>query len=227
MDCRIQVTNQSLNKLGEPTPDAWFEYRLAPSKSFLEWLIRNPGALNWPDNGKETYGNLAQSKREDWFGCQGEISQNEAIDEALDHLMQIGADSSFKKWWAFEGFTMMDCLLETDDFLLGIEGKRTDKVSPATHWYPKRNQIIRNLEVLKEKAGTKEYALLLMSENGKDPITDNDFDISLPHYSEQEIAEIKTHYFGAVSWRQACEAVGLDYNALPETTQDVCQSIER
>ena len=218
LNCRIQE-QLAVNKMIDGLQ--CFEYPLAPSKAFLEWLIRNPGSLSWPDNGKMIYGEPTQSKREEWFGKHGNIRQKEAIAEALGHLMQSGAESSSQKWWEFEGFTKIDCLLETDDFLLGIEGKRTDKVSPATDWYTQRNQIIRNLEVLKEKAETKEYALLLMSENGKDPITDNDFTNSLPHYSEQEIAEIKTHYLGAVSWRQACEAVGLDYSVLPETIRDV------
>ena len=115
----------------------------------------------------------------------------------------------------------MDCLIETDDFLLGIEGKRTEKVSSNINWFPQRNQIIRNLEVLKAKAGGKVYAMLLMNEDGKDPIKDTDFANSLPHYSTQEIAEIKTHYLGAVSWRQACDAVGLDYCDLPDTIRDI------
>jgi len=128
---------------------------------------------------------------------------------------------SKRKWWAFEGFTEVDCLLETEDFLLGIEGKRTEQVSSATEWYSKRNQIIRNLEVLKEKAGSKDYALLLMCEDGYDPISDHDFSIGLPHYTSEQIVEIKKHYLGAVSWQQACDAVGMDPDRLPDTVRNL------
>ncbi|HOY83776.1 MAG TPA: hypothetical protein PLQ80_00570 [Candidatus Syntrophosphaera sp.] len=224
LNCRIKE-HIAVNIKSDGLP--CFEYQLVPSKAFLEWLIRNPGSLSWPDNGKMTFGDNTQSKREDWFGKHGELRQKEAIAEAWDLLMQRGADKSDKEWWAFEGITKMDCLLETDDFLLGIEGKRTEKVSSCISWFPQRNQVVRNLEVLKSKSGGKVYAMLLMNEDGINTITDNDFNISLPHYSEQEIAEVKMHYLGAVSWRQACETVGLDYSALPETIRDVCQSIER
>ncbi|HRC99864.1 MAG TPA: hypothetical protein PL080_01800 [Candidatus Syntrophosphaera thermopropionivorans] len=204
-----------------------FEYSIPPSYSFLEWALMNPDKLTWPEDGKKTFGSETQYKRECLFGYHGKDTQKEIMKEGLNELKKQGVYYSAGQWWAFEGFTKIDCFLETDDFLLGIEGKRTDKVSPATDWFPQRNQIIRNLEVLKETAGSKEYALLLMSEDGKDTIKDSDFTNSLPHYSEQEIAEIKTHYLGALTWQQACEAVGLDFNALPETIRDVSQSIER
>ena len=204
-----------------------FEYSIPPSYSFLEWALMNPEELTWPEDGKKTFGTETQYKRECLFGYHGTDTQKEIMKEGLNELKKQGVYYSAGQWWAFEGFTKIDCFLETDDFLLGIEGKRTDKVSPATDWFPQRNQIIRNLEVLKETAGSKEYALLLMSEDGKDTIKDSDFTNSLPHYSEQEIAEIKTHYLGALTWQQACEAVGLDFNALPETIRDVSQSIER
>jgi hypothetical protein len=200
-----------------------FEYSLPPTRIFLQWLIEHHDKLTWPRHGRKErqYGDSTQAHRENLLGRNGKTKQIDARNTALNLLSENGTLGSKRKWWAFEGFTEVDCLLETDDFLLGIEGKRTEKVSPATHWYPKRNQIIRNLEVLKEKAGTKEYAILLMNEDGKDPITDTYVVNSLPHYSEQEIAEIKKHYLGAVSWRQACKAVGLDYNALPVTIRDV------
>jgi hypothetical protein len=67
-------------------------------------------------------------------------------DLAVSALEAQGAKGSRRKWWAFEGFTSVDCVLETDRLLVFIEGKRTEKISAATDWYP-RNQIVRNLEV--------------------------------------------------------------------------------
>jgi len=223
MNCRILDQLMEGSKNGRPK---CFEYSVSPSKVFLRWLIEHPERLRVPEN----YGTKDEEKRENRKCLQGEYGvqrQQEMMKDALNLLNEKGAQGSRKQWWAFEGFTRVDCLLETDEFILGIEGKRTDTVSSIIAWFPQRNQIIRNLEAIKEKAGSKFYAVILMNKDGKDPITDNDFTISLPHYSEQEIAEIKTHYLGAVSWRQACEEVGLIYSALPETIRDVCQSIER
>jgi len=221
MSCRIQdiclVKRDYSDKiLGIIQLEKCFEYSIAPTKAFLTWLIQNPDKLSWPDHGKKTFGEHTQAKRDAWLGKHGETKQEHAINEALKLIELEGVESSCKKWWAFEGVTELDCLLETDEFLLGIEGKRTEKVSHATDWYPKRNQIVRNLEVLKDKARGKDFALLLMSEDGTDPLSEADFIDSLPHFSPQEIADLKENYLGAVSWKQTCDAVGVDFDILPD-----------
>jgi len=223
MNCRILDQLVEGSKNDRPK---CFEHSVSPSIAFLHWLIEHPERLRVPKN----YGTKDEKNRENRKCLKGEYGvqrQQGIMKDAINLLNEKGAQGSGKQWWAFEGFTRVDCLLETDDFILGIEGKRNDTVSSIIAWFPQRNQIIRNLEAIKEKAGSKSYVVILMNKDGKDPIKDNDFTNSLPHYSEQEIAEIKTHYLGAVSWQQACDAVGLDYNALPETTRDVCQSSER
>lgn len=218
MNCRIldQLVDESKNDRPK-----CFELSVAPSEVFLRWLIEHPERLRVPEN----FGTKDKEKRENRKCLQGEYGvqrQQEMMKEAINLLNEKGVQGSGKQWWAFEGFTRVDCLLETDEFILGIEGKRTDTVSSKIAWFPQRNQIVRNLEAIKEKAGSKSYAVILMNKDGKDPITDTDFTYSLPHYSTQEIAEIRTHYLGAVSWRQACDAVGFDYSDLPDTIRDVC-----
>jgi hypothetical protein len=75
------------------------------------------------------------------------LAEESAVrDEALKELTKVGAAGSKYKWWAFEGFTSVDCWLETETLLLLIEGKRTDTVSASTDWYPIRNQVVRILE---------------------------------------------------------------------------------
>lgn len=233
LSCKInsqcQVKRNYKDKiLGNIELEHCFEYSVPPSYVFLHWLIEHPGKLTWPKHGQKErkYCLSTQLNRENLFGKQGRRKQSEAKQNATNLLDLKGVQGSKRKWWAFEGFTEVDCLLKTEDFLLGIEGKRMEKVSSATDWYPRRNQIIRNLEVIKEIAGNKDYAILLMCEDGIDPISDADFTSGLTHYTSQAIAEIRTHYLGAVSWRQACDAVGLDYNELPDTIQDVCKCLE-
>lgn len=233
LSCMIKNQSQVKRKykdkiLGNIELEHCFECSVPPSNVLLRWLIEHPDILTWPKHGQKErkYCLSTQRNRENLFGKHGLTKQSEAKQNAINLLDSKGVQGSKRKWWAFEGFTEVDCLLETEDFLLGIEGKRLEKVSSATDWYPRRNQIIRNLEVIKEKAGNRDYAMLLMCEDGIDPISDADFTSGLPHYTPQEIAEIKTHYLGAVSWRQACDAVGLDYNELPETIQDVCKYLE-
>ncbi len=228
LNCMMNNQNQVKRKykdkiLGNIELERCFEYSVPPSYLLLRWLIEHPDILTWPKHGQRErkYCLSTQLNRENLFGKHGRTKQSVAKQNAIYLLDSKGVQGSKRKWWAFEGFTEVDCLLETEDFLLGIEGKRTEQVSSATEWYSKRNQIIRNLEVLKEKAGSKDYALLLMCEDGYDPISDHDFSIGLPHYTSEQIVEIKKHYLGAVSWQQACDAVGMDPDRLPDTVRNL------
>lgn len=210
--------------LGPIQLEECFEFLLPPSHSLLRWMIENPGKLTWPtENGEEIeYGNDTQTKRENLFNKHSKDRQFDAMQEALKLLDEKGPKESCKKWWAFEGFTEVDCFFETEDFILAIEGKREEKKpSQKTAWLPKRDQIIRNLEAVKEGAGSKPFAVLLMNKDGKDPVKDAHFTDSLPHYSQPEINELKKHYLGAVSWEQACKAVGIGLNDLPDTIYDI------
>jgi hypothetical protein len=106
------------------------------------------------------------------------------------------------KWWAFEGFTEVDCYLETDRFLLFVEGKRTEPLSESTVWYKGRNQLIRNLEVAEELAGTKDYGVMLISEDPMPEPTHAEVDTSLPHLSPEHRDELMKHFLGCRTWRQ-------------------------
>jgi hypothetical protein len=119
-------------------------HRGAPA-AFLRWLTENPHALTWPERPKGVrveFGGPTQQKREAWFRGEAEL-----IADALAELDAHGATGSRDKWWAFEGFTSVDCELRTEQMTLLIEGKRTERLSRSTHWFPQRNQLARNLEV--------------------------------------------------------------------------------
>jgi len=208
--------------LGEIILEECFECSIPPSRGFLEWALKNPDELTWPENGKKTFGVDTQYKRECLFGYHGADAQKDTMKNGLDELKNKGVYHSKKEWWAFEGFTEMDCLIETEHYLLGIEGKRTDFVSPSTYWFQDRNQIVRNIEVLAELAREKEkeYAFILITEDGENPLKEEHFRVSLPH-NEGLVSELFKHFLGCISWEHACKATGINFNELPYDINDI------
>ncbi len=208
--------------LGEIELEECFEVRVPPSEGFLKWALEHSDALSWPDNGKRKYGDETQVLRERLFGGREDNDKTDTRNEGLKLLEKYGVSSSSGKWWAFEGFTEMDCLIETEDFLLGIEGKRTEFVSSSTSWYQDRNQVVRNIEVLHEIARkkNKNYAFILLSEDGIDPITKPHFEISMPH--NKDLGEkLFSHYLGCLSWKEACKVTGIKFDELPENIRQI------
>lgn len=175
-----------------------YEADSPPPAAFLRWLIENASSLSWPRDPKtkalRRYGPTTQSKREE-LRNGNQFTRT----DALNALAAAGGPGSRRKWWAFEGFTSVDCTLETETVLVYIEGKRFEPVSRSTEWFPKRNQVVRNLEVAKERAAGREYYVLVCSESPPD-VKDSDFTDGLPHFSDAEIAELKRHYLGHVLW---------------------------
>lgn len=196
-----------------------FEFSLPPSNAFLKWLIENPDQLQWP-NG-QIYSEPTQTKRRSLLDGDKNIQT-----EALQALSKNGAEKSSKKWWAFEGFTEVDCLIETDSLILAVEGKRTEKgPSAGVNWYPARNQIVRNLESVMQYAVDKLFAVILVDEENSFKLTQEIIDDSLPHLSAKQRTELVSHYLGSTSWKSVCDVTGIDYASLPDKTEDVVQSL--
>lgn len=202
--------------IGEIELEECFEVKVPPSRDFLEWALKNTQELSWPDKGEKKYGEDTQFKRERLFGQHGEDHQKEVLKKGLDLLNEKGVAFSSRKWWAFEGFTEMDCLIETESFLIGVEGKRTEFVSESTHWFRDRNQVVRNIEVLANmaKEKKKDFVFILLTEDGVDPIMEAHFRVSLPH-NEELVDVLRKHYLGCLSWKDACAVTGLNFNELP------------
>jgi hypothetical protein len=201
---------------------ACFERPFPPPERFLRWLIRHPDEMVWPRRGQEehSFGARTQRRREELLGRCGSPAQTQAQEVALAELAHHGAIRSRRRWWAFEGFTHVDCCLETEKLLLFIEGKRTDRVSKATAWFPQRNQLARNMEVAAEHAHGREYALLLIAE--QEPLPEElDLAPGLPHLGDGEREALLGHFLGWTTWRAVCGVTGIDYEGLPDTTDDI------
>jgi len=197
--------------------DPYFERLFPPPKRFLQWLIEHPEEMVWPRHGQDelAFGATTQRRREELFGRHGCIAQRKARQEALAGLACHGPIKSRRRWWVFEGFTHVDCCLETEKLLLFIEGKRTDHVSKATAWYPQRNQLARNLEIAAEYAQGREYALLLIVE--EEPLAKElELAPGLPHLRAEERVDLLRHFLGWITWQAVCEATGIEYDALPD-----------
>ena len=128
-----------------------YEVNVPPSAAMLSWLLNHPEQLTWPKATPDRECVLVQATQTNRkFLLAHEPT---ARTQALEELARAGASDKVGKWWTFEGFTSVDCLLETRSLLLLIEGKRTEAVSKSTDWFPGRNQVIRNLEVAQALAG--------------------------------------------------------------------------
>ena len=208
----------NIGKLSSSAEDR-FEVKFPPPERFLKWLLDNPGRLSWPtEKGRpKRFGENTQLWREKLVGNHGRVAQAEAQKEALDQLERLGAVDSLRKWWAFEGFTTVDCVLETDKALLFIEGKRKDTLSPSTEWFEGRNQLLRNLETCSEAARGKEFGVLLIAET--DPslnLTKQMAEMGLPHLRDNERSDLSERFLGVVLWRNLCDATGIDFQKLPD-----------
>jgi hypothetical protein len=206
------------------------ERTLLPPEAFLRWLIQNPKSMTWPRNGRARFGPEAQQWREKLMGRRDLLSEpvarhaeirqsdcEEATQQALRELLTHGTAGSHKQWWAFEGRTSIDCYLATDRLRIYVEGKRTDILSPSTDWYPRRNQLIRNLESAGADAGTTPFACLVIAEQELSPIPASLVHDSLPHFSEEDRRNLLKNFLGSITWRDACKATGVDYDKLPDT----------
>ena len=164
------------------------------------------------DGKRICYGVETQAKRESLIAGDEGTKR-----EALAELDAKGAAGSRRRWWAFEGFTSVDCRLETDSLVLFIEGKRTESVSASVTWFPARNQVVRNLESAACEAARvgKDYAVLVCAETPL-ALAEDTFETSLPHLSHAARNDLRKHYLGCVTWEAVRQAL-CPRLTLPET----------
>jgi len=200
-----------------------FEYPVGAPKQLLRWYIEHPDALVWP-KGK-TYSAQTVRKREALLRGN-QVDRAEAQRQALELLET--RSSATRGWWRFEGTTMVDCVLMTPRLVITIEGKRTEPLSAVTDWYPKRSQLVRNLEAAKQLSNGRSWATMLLSElpvpEGSDAGLSTLLPSSAPHLDDAGRDELRAHYLGNLTWQQACDAAELTFESLPGTTNDISTS---
>jgi len=188
-----------------------FERGVPPPEPFLRWLIDNSKRLTWPRNP----GKGAETLRWRRQLCGHQPALREAArDEARRLLAECGAARSRWQWWAFEGFTEVDCWLETEQIVLAVEGKRRDILSAATACYPARNQLVRNLEVVGHQANGKAAFVMLGLEQPTVELTPEAVAESTPHLSDLERQQLLERYLGQLTWRQIVDRFELPLELL-------------
>jgi hypothetical protein len=194
-----------------------FEFSVDPGEAFLRWLLENPDRLTWPgsDGHRERYSASTQVRREALIGMAGISARGDAQASALRTLNRAGAAKSKRQWWAFEGATEVDCLLETDKLVVAIEGKRTESLSESTAWYSGRNQLHRNLEAARDMVAGREFGVLLIGEQEIPEAELGSPDAGLPHLAPAARVELMSHFLGSLTWSKVCEATGIGYTSLP------------
>lgn len=197
-----------------------FEVSTPPPTEFLKWLVRNPARMKWPTDkhgNKRRFGEPTQTLREALFKNDRKVQRS-----ALEQIEKFGGLGSLREWWAFEGFTSVDCLIETESLVLIVEGKRTEALSKSTQWFPQRNQLFRNIEAASELArGRRQFGVMLVVETRMELDLNTLSRASFPHLSEDERSALESHYLGTVTWRDVCAATGVEYAALPDGLDEV------
>jgi len=203
-----------------------FERTVAPPAAFLKWLLEHPEQMQIPD--RETFGASspdAQAWRRKLFSGDS-LLRADAIRVGTAALSARGAEGSRHQWWAFEGFTHIDCCLVTDSSVLFMEGKRTETVSPSTRWFLRRSQIWRNVEAAQQFARGKQSGVILAVEDaeaGRAALAEADAALqgSYPHLNEPARAALAGHLLGFVTWPEIIERFSLPTTCLPDTTDDL------
>ena len=182
-----------------------FERTVAPPLDFLRWLLAHPEAMQVRDPinfGAKS--NVSREWRRKLFSRDAPLV-SEAREEAERHLSKRASLRGRQKWWAFEGFSHIDCCLITDRCVVFVEGKRTEPVSPSTLWFEQRSQIWRNVEVAREFAGGKQFGVILAVESERDGVAALDaaahsLTASYPHLPSDQQVDLGRHLLGFMTW---------------------------
>ena len=199
-----------------------FERIVPPPTAFLRWLLQHPQRMAVPDSVSfGTKSALAIEWRRKLFSADPE-EQAEATTEGLRALEQRGAGHSIRQWWAFEGFSHIDCCLIAENLVLFVEGKRTEGVSPSTLWFSERSQLWRNVEAAGDFSEGKDFAVILAVETEGDgtaalAAAAASLRGSYPHLEEPDREQLFQHLLGFVTWRKMVDEFGLPGECLVES----------
>lgn len=132
------------NDIKEPYEKLYYgktEIGIPPSKDFLIYLIKNLDLINKSALEQDTESTGATYEKRKKL-LHGDI---ELQNEALDHLYQDSIPK--KEWYIFEGYTYPDIYIETENYILVGEAKRTESsLTTSTKWLNNRDQLIRHID---------------------------------------------------------------------------------
>jgi hypothetical protein len=199
-----------------------FERIVPPPTAFLRWLLQNPEKLQIPN--EQTFGTTTEDARV-WRQklLRGTREERETVQrEGLMWLEARKGSGSYRKRWAFEGWSHIDCTLVTENCVIFLEGKRTEAISASTRWFTRRSQLWRNVEAARDFAAGKHFAVVLAVENsaeGEDALKKADRSMagSYPHLDDPARRELSKHFLGFVTWSQVVREFDLPPECLIDT----------
>lgn len=197
------------------------EVRLKPPIELLRFLVNNPTRLRPPV--KETTSAATREKRKALLSANPKAVREEA-------LALLGRRVAEKAWYVLEGPTQPDVYIETEDAVVVIEGKRTERdATTTTTWMAERDQMLRHLDGAWEIRGNRRvYGFYIVEDDpaeGPDvpahwqgvcakTIASRTLSASLPHRSAAEQRAIASSFLGATTWSRVRSA--LDLPAFPD-----------
>lgn len=180
-----------------------FEKPFRPPTTLLEYYLRHPERLRWPEGAKFCKETSAKRK--------ALLEGNVAVQrEALGLLAECRSPSA--KWFVFEGTTMVDAVISTPSCMILVEGKRTEPgLTSKIEWDVEREQIYRNLDAA-EACPTRPQnflCLLVVSEGSRCERDAQALDAagseravrSMPYRAPEEVSRVwDEHYAGWTTW---------------------------
>ena len=147
-------------------------------------------------------------------------------------LQRLRAGERGRYWFVLEGESRPDALLETENLVLCVEGKRTELgCTTHTSWMRRRSQLVRHMDAAVEHYPTKKILGLLIVEGaGGQHATEPSahwiaecaaqyessmISDSLPHRSEDVRRRIAAGILGVTTWQAVCAATNIDWASLP------------
>ena len=184
------------------------EIALPPCASLLKWMVDNFGTDMLR---KECGKSVSNATRE----LRAKLLRHDpdTVFSAYD-LINMGRR---RGWFALEGYSRPDVYIETNKFILVVEGKRTEKtLTDSTTFFIKgRDQLIRHMDSALNVAGNKIVFGIIIYEEGAQyrPVLDmNLLNSSLPHRSAKEREMIKSHYLNPITWQDIGNKFGICYS---------------
>ncbi len=156
-------------------------------------------------------------------------------DELAEALAALDAGPPESGWYIFEGPSKPDVCLQTNEVIVVVEGKRTER-GPTRHtdWMSCRDQMLRHIDAAWDIADGRQVLGFYVVEGGTgsdatkvpdewarvavETTSPAVLDGSLPHRSASQRQAIARAFLGVTSWQAVCATLGLPWSALPDQT---------
>lgn len=200
------------------------ERKLNPPMSLLRWLVQN---LNKPAS-ERLWGSGKTKRYRELLVAKDPETIILAINLLEEMFKSSPKETRPRAWYVLEGRSQPDAFLETENLVVVIEGKRTERhATTTTTWMPKRSQILRHMDAAWEIREGKPVLGLMIIEGsdharGLEPspywlgeansqIVDEMLKSSLPHRTAKERIAIADGFLGVVTWQRVCQEFHLPW----------------